>query len=322
MKKALITGAAGFLGYHLSAYLSEKQYSLTLCDNFLRGERDAEFEILCKKDNVNFLELDLTKESNFKKLGGSYDEVYHMAAINGTRFFYEIPDKVLRVNLLSTIFLLDWFVASDSEKIIYPSSSEVYAGTISLNSKPIPTPENVTLSIPDVFNPRFSYAGSKIAGELLVINYSRIHKFPMNIVRYHNIYGPRMGNEHVISQFIRRAVDKEDPFEIYGADYKRAFCYVTDACEETYRLVSGNKLVNEVAHIGNPKCETDALDLAKMICKIAGWNPEFDIRPAPEGSVKRRVPDTGKIEKALNFAPQVDLQRGLKKTYKWYLKRK
>lgn len=318
MKNCLVTGAAGFLGFHISRFLLAKANRLTLCDNFSRGVRDQEFEELCRQKDVAFLELDLTDRGEFRKLKGTYDEVYHMAAINGTRFFYEKPDEVLRVNLLSTIHLLDWFAASGSKRLLFPSSSEAYAGTISRQGGPFPTPETVPLSVPDVFNPRFSYAGSKIAGELLVVNYGRRFGFEFHIVRYHNIYGPRMGTEHVIPELIRRVLRREDPLKIYGAKQRRAFCYVDDACQATVELMHRGVLAGEIVHVGNPSAEIAIGELAEKICQIAGWKPEFEIHPPPEGSVERRLPDIAKLEKGLSFKPKMGLTAGLAKTYEWF----
>jgi len=320
LKKVLVTGAAGFLGYHLSLRLHQAGYELTLCDNFTRGKKDSSFDRICEQKGARFLDLDLTNQKSFQELGNSYDAVYHLAAINGTRFFYEKPDQVLRTNLLSTIYLLDWFKNSRSKKFIFTSSSETYAGTIELKEGPLPTPEKVPLCIPDIFNPRFSYAGSKIAGELLVVHYGRQQNFATQIVRYHNVYGPRMGKEHVIPQFILRALAKEDPFKIFGQHHKRSFCYVSDAIEATIQLAECDRLIGEIVHIGNPKEEIEMIELAEKICKLAQWQPKFEIHPAPEGSVSRRLPDTRKMEEELHFKPQIDLTTGLNKTYEWYLK--
>lgn len=314
----LVTGAAGFLGYHLSQALHQRGYDLTLCDDFSRGCNDPEFQALRQCEGIRFLNLDLVRTESFQNLGGPYDFVFHLAAVNGTRFFYEKPDEVLKINLLSTIYLLDWFVSSGSKKFLFASSSEAYAGTISLFQGLLPTPETIPLCIPDIYNPRFSYAASKIAGEGLVIHYSRRHRFRMHIARYHNIYGPRMGMEHVIPQLIQRAMAKENPFKIHGEKHKRAFCYVSDAVEATLRLMESDRLDGEVVHIGNPAEEIEILELAKKICSLADWDPCYEALPAPPGSVERRIPSIKKIGEVLGFRPKIHLTTGLNKTYEWF----
>lgn len=316
LTKVLITGGAGFIGYHLSKNLSEHGYDVTLCDNFFRGKKDIELNRLVKNKNVKLINCDLTKKEQLKKLGNGYQYVYHLAAINGTRYFYEMPETVLRVNILSAINILDWFISSDCKKILFASSSEVYASNKNLI---IPTPENVPLSISDVYNPRFSYAGSKIAGELLFVNYSRKYNFRMSIVRYHNIYGTRMGFEHVVPEFITRVLKKEDPFKILGGKETRAFCYVDDAIAATKLVMESEKTDGSITHVGNDTEEVRIIDLAKMMLKRFNFKPRLDIRPSPKGSVKRRCPNISKLRN-IGYKPKIDLRTGLEKTFEWYRK--
>src|SRR3989344_2933726 len=108
MEKVLITGGAGFIGFHLASYLSKKA-SVTICDNLSRGRDDADLKALLGSKNVSFVKCDLTKTDDLGKLE-KHDYVYHLAAVQGTKNFYEKPHTVLRTNLLSTINLLDWYV--------------------------------------------------------------------------------------------------------------------------------------------------------------------------------------------------------------------
>ena len=127
------------------------------------------------------------------------DCVCHLAYINGTEFFYSKPDLVLEVAVKGMVNVLDACVEHGVREFILASSSEVY------QTPPlIPTPETVPLSVPDVLNPRYSYGGGKIISELLLINYGRKFFDRAMIFRPHNVYGPDMGTEHVIPQFITR----------------------------------------------------------------------------------------------------------------------
>ena len=318
MTKVLITGGAGFIGYHLSKFLYDKGYQVTICDNLFRGKMDDDFKRLIEQKNVIYINCDLTNFKEFEKIDKDYDSVYHLAAINGTKFFYEIPHKVLRVNVLSVINVLDWFITTKCKKIIFPSSSEAYAGTMAISKIPIPTPEEVALTIEDVNNERRSYAGSKIAGELFFINYAKKYKFEMAIVRYHNIYGPRMGHEHVIPQFIHRILKEEKPFKIFGGKENRAFCYVDDAIKATELVMQSNKTNMEIINIGNDKEEIKIIDLAKKLFTISGYKAKIVTEEAPKGTVIRRCPNIEKLKKLTNFSPRFNLDYGLKKTYEWY----
>ena len=318
MTKVLITGGAGFIGYHLSKFLCNKGCQVTICDNLFRGKMDDDFKRLIEQKNVTYINCDLTDFNEFDKMDKDYDNVYHLAAINGTKFFYEIPHKVLRVNVLSVINVLDWFITTKCKKILFPSSSETYAGTMTISKIPIPTPEEVALTIEDVNNERRSYAGSKIAGELFFINYAKKYKFEMSIVRYHNIYGPRMGHEHVIPQFIHRILNEEKPFKIFGGKETRAFCYVDDAIKATELVMQSNKTNMEIINIGNDKEEIKIIDLAKKLFMISGYKSKIVAEEAPKGTVIRRCPNIKKLKKLTNFSPQFNLDNGLKKTYEWY----
>ena len=313
--KVLITGGTGFVGSNLARYLAENGSEVTICDNNFRGRFDSYIEDLIDDHNIKFIKCDLTETKEFDKLEQDYDEIYHLAAINGTGNFYKIPEVVLRVNLLSVLNLLDWVVTNKiKSKLLFSSSSEAYAGTL---EKSIPTPENISLCVDDVFNPRWSYGGSKIVGELLFINYAKRHDLDMRIIRYHNIYGPRMGFEHVIPQFSRRAANLENPFNMHAGSHTRAFCYIDDAVEATCLAMRSPESKGQIVNVGTNE-ETTISDIAKMIFKFAGYEPKTQENDPPEGSTPRRCPDIKKLCNLTNFQPKISLQEGVKRTYEWY----
>lgn len=320
MPKVLITGGAGFIGYHLEKALAEQGYDVTLCDNFFRGRMDGDLAELCRHPNVRFVACDLTRPDSLDVLEDAYDYTYHLAAINGTRHFYEMPDVVLRVNVLAIINLLDGWANGRFGKILFSSSSEVYAGTARAYGVDLPTPEEVPLVLDDLQNPRLSYGSSKILGELLVINYARTRNLPMTIVRYHNVYGPRMGYEHVIPQFCLRILKRENPFPIYGADETRAFCHIDDAIRATQLAMECDGTNSCTLNIGNPREEVAIRDLADLMFDLFDFHPRVDIQPAPEGCVKRRCPDISRLTRLTGYRPQMTLETGLVETLRWYEK--
>ena len=325
-RKILITGGAGFIGLHLANHLLKEygdQAELVLVDNFQRGKADADFKKLLEDGRTKFLELDLTDLASFEKLGTGYDHVYHLAAINGTRNFYEMPHEVLRINTLSLVYMLGWFKEKNRDgKFCFTSSNEAYAGGLNAFGKlPIPTPEKVPLVIDDPYNPRWSYAATKLVGELFMIHYAQKYDFRALIVRPHNFYGPRSGFDHVIPEFSARIAKKVDPFQIYGADDTRTFCYISDAVRAMQMLMDSEKTDArpiETVHIGNTD-EVTIKELAERMFKVAGWKPkELDIKSSPQGSVKRRLADISKLQSLTGWQPEVSLDEGLKKTYEWY----
>ena len=323
MRRILVTGAAGFIGLYLAEHLSETPAEITVIDNLSRGRLDSSFERLISGRNVRYIKADLAITDYYTQLDDYYDEIYHLAAINGTKYFYEKPQEVLRVNILSLLYLLEWVQADKCGKFLFTSSSETYAGTI--NSFPeagktlVPTKEDIPLCIDNVFNERYSYSGSKLAGELLTINYMRSRKVPFSIVRYHNVYGPRMGFEHVIPEFCQRIYNKQNPFDIFGGDDTRAFCYISDAVAATRMVMESHNCNGQIVHIGNSSEEIKIVDLAEKLIRIANLNTKLNIEQSRAGSVSRRCPDTQKLSALTGYVPRVSLDEGLEHTLAWYL---
>ena len=318
---ALITGGAGFIGYFLAHSLAKDGYSVVILDNFARGRKDKNFDMLCNQNNnVSVVNGDITNPATFRKLEQSFDFIYHLAAINGTENFYKIPDKVLRVGVLGTINLLDWFAQCGSGKLLFSSSSETYAGTFGLmgTNFPIPTPEEIPLCIDNPANVRWSYGGSKIIGELALHAYAKaqgISKWA--IVRYHNIYGPRMGFEHVIPQFIERVLAGQNPLTIYNPNYTRSFCYIDDAVRATRLVMESTQTDSQTINVGRSDGEINMMQLAQKVFSVAGVSREITSENGPPGSVKRRCPDVSRLT-ALGFEPNIDIDEGIKRSYEWY----
>lgn len=318
--RIIVTGGSGFIGYHLAEYLSRNlDNEVTVIDNHERGKPDAMFKALIAKQNVKFLNQDMTKKDFYAELSGHYDCIYHLAAINGTKNFYERPYDVMRVNILSLMNMLEWCTPENCGAFMFTSSSEAYAGTITQNpGQFIPTSENIPLSVTDVMNPRWSYGGSKITGELLTVSYCRTHNVNFRIIRYHNIYGPRMGFDHVLPEFFRRIHERVNPFPVFGGEETRAFCAVEDAVRATEAVMLCSKCEGEIVHIGNSSQEVKIIDLLKLCLKIADYHPEIKILPAPEGCVARRCPDTEKLFRLTGFKAAITLESALPEMYNWY----
>ncbi len=316
--KIAITGGAGFLGYHVARLLEAEGHDLTLVDNLFRSQIDASMRRLLERPRVSFQRADLTSSDLNDALGTGFDIVFHLAAINGTRNFYERPFEVLRVNLLTTLRVFEWVAAGGARTCAWTSSAEAYAGALENGIADVPTPEEVPLTITDVANPRFSYAASKVAGEAMANALAHGGNVRVVTIRPHNLYGPRMGHDHVIPQFIDRALDKTDPFRVYGPKQTRAFCYVEDAARGLVKAARKASRVPSLFHIGDDRQEVQMGDLARRVCRLIGHNPRFQTEPAPKGSVARRCPDISRARNRLAYEPRVELDEGLRRTIGWY----
>lgn len=295
------------------ANLLKEKHDVTIIDNLSRGKYDEDIKELIEHKNIVFQQRDLNTYSQLQSLETDFEYIFHLAARNGTINFYEFPYEVARTNTLTLMHMLDWMGQNcKPKKFIWTSSSEVYATTPNI---PIPTPELTNMTINDPFNPRLSYAASKILGEVLVTSYAKTYDLNFTIVRPHNIYGPRMGYDHVIPEFIKRILSKEDPFTIYGGQETRSFCYIDDFLDGLTK-VSFYDNGNNIYHLGNPT-ETKIMDLAYLLFEILKYHPKIKILPTLKGSCMRRCPDITKVSK-LGYIPKVSLKEGLLKTYNWY----
>ncbi|HEU5319408.1 MAG TPA: NAD-dependent epimerase/dehydratase family protein, partial [Methylomirabilota bacterium] len=305
MARVLVLGGAGFIGFHLACRLADEGHALTLVDDLSRGRRDAELAALLGRPGVTFVERDLTRPDGLHGLPREWDHVYMLAAVVGVRNVERDPARVVRVNTLALLHLLDWLPARD-EVLYFASTSEVYAGGVLAGTVPVPTPEDVPLTVPDVGAPRFAYAASKLLGEAAVLHTARARGLRAVVGRFHNVYGPRMGTDHVVPELSLRALRREDPFRLYGAGQTRAFCHVADAVEAMTRLVATPAAWGQVVHVGTDE-ETRVEDLLALVLRLADFRPAVERRPAPAGSVDRRCPDVGRLRALTGYAPKVAL---------------
>jgi nucleoside-diphosphate-sugar epimerase len=310
--KALVLGGAGFIGVHTTRRLVADGHDVTVVDDFSRGRNDPELSEL----NVPVISADLTDPRAFDAIPHGWDQVYMLAAVVGVRNVEKDPARVVRTNTLALLNTLDWL--QPGEKLFFASTSEVYAGGVSAGIVPVPTPETVPLMIEDITAPRFAYAASKMLGEEAVVHMGRAKDIPFVIGRFHNVYGPRMGADHVIPELSLRAIRREDPFKVFGTDQYRAFCYVDDAVEAMLSLMTSDKAAGEIVHIGNDSEETNIGDLTKLVLRVADHFPTLDVEDAPVGSVARRCPDLAKLRALTGFEPVVSLEEGVRRAFEWY----
>lgn len=309
--RAVVLGGAGFIGVHLTRRLLESGRSVTIVDDFSRGREDHDLARL----DVPVIHADVTNRDAYDQIPHGWDEVYMLVAVVGVRNVINDPARVLRVNTLALMNLLDWL--EPDERLFFASTSETYAGGVNAGFVPVPTPETVPLVVEDVTAPRSTYAISKMLGEAAVVHISRAKGFPFVIGRFHNVYGPRMGTDHVIGEMSARAIRRENPFRVWGGDQARAFCFVDDATHAVVRLMSTDDAVGEIVHIGSD-IETIIADLAKIVLRLAGFSPDLEALPAPPGAVVRRVPDLTKLRVLTGYQPRVPLEEGVRRTFAWF----
>lgn len=319
MKKILILGGAGFIGFNLAKQLHKKEdHHVTIADNLSRGKMDAKLSDLVKNSNIDFIEGDFTNEEDFEKLGSGFDDLYMLAAVVGVNNTLKNPSEIIRVNTKLTINTLEWLSRGTVKNVIFTSTSENYAGTIDKFGYKVPTPEDIPLSIVDISHPRYTYAVTKILGESGFLNYSKAYNFKCTIVRYHNVIGPRMGFKHVIPHLAERFIKgKEDPFMMYGFDQTRSFCYVDDAVAGTIAAAESSNSNGEIYHIGSSE-EITIEQLIREAGKFFKYSGEYEEAPTFPGSTARRCPDITKAKKDLGYKTLYSWKESLHMTLGWY----
>jgi nucleoside-diphosphate-sugar epimerase len=208
-KSVLLLGGAGFIGYHIAKYLVEnRDYDLTIADDFSGGNRDPDFTALCNAYSLNVINADLSKQSIFDLFTAHYDDVYVLASVVGVNRCIEEPEEVIRINTGIILNTAEWLRMAKPSRVLFASSSENYAATTDTFNYPVPTGETVPLCISDTRHPRFTYAVTKILGESAFFSYGKKLGIHATVVRYQNIYGPRMGFKHAVPHIIERIYTK------------------------------------------------------------------------------------------------------------------
>jgi nucleoside-diphosphate-sugar epimerase len=317
MKKALITGGAGFIGGHLTARLLAEGYAVDLVDNLSRGVQDATLAELSAHPHLTVRVADLLDPSSLDELGDDYTHVIHFAALLGVQNVLDRPYAVLRDNVAMLETMLDLASRqSKLERFLFPSTSEVYVGTQQHFELPIPSPETTPLAISPLEHPRTSYMLSKIYGEALCHQAG----LPFTIIRPHNFYGPRMGLSHVIPQLLQRIHDASDGDElvVYSIDHRRTFCYIDDAVEYTVRLLENPLAEGGTYNVGVQSPEVTIGELAQLLVDLVGRELTIVAGETTPGSPPRRCPDMTRTIGATGHKPAVSLSEGVARTYDWY----
>ena len=315
--RILITGGAGFIGLHLSRHLVSNGYQVDLLDNFTRGIMDLDLETLLSQQNVSLIKLDLTDQQSINILGRDYYAIYHLAGIVGVKHVLNKPYQVMDMNIrmLQNVISLAGR-QNNLNRLLFASTSEVYAGTLEKYGLEIPTAEGANIVLSDLSSPRTTYMLSKIVGEVMC-QHSDV---PFTIFRPHNIYGPRMGMAHVIPELLRKVWDIQSPrpLEVYSADHYRSFCYIDDAVEMLKRMLNIDACDQETLNLGAQGPEIAMSDLAQICIDLIGKNLIIKPMAPTSGSPHRRAPNMSRSRHLLGYEARIGLEQGIERTLDWY----
>jgi nucleoside-diphosphate-sugar epimerase len=316
VSRVLITGGAGFIGAHLAHRLVREGVEVDLVDDFSRAVHDAELASLHASGRVRIVQRDLRAAGALDDLGDDYGHVFHLAAVVGVGRVVRQPLAVLA----DSVAMLQNVIAAARrqralERLVFMSTSEVYAGTLEQGELPFPTPESAPLLVGALAQPRTAYMLSKIHGEGMCHHAD----VPFTILRPHNVYGPRMGLSHVIPELLQRAHAAADgTLAVASIDHSRTFCYVDDAVELIWRIAGASACAGETLNVGVGAPEVSMRELGGLVAATVGKPLEIVPRPSTPGSPPRRCPDMTRAHRLVGRPPQVDLAMGVRLTYDWY----
>jgi dTDP-glucose 4,6-dehydratase len=305
MPRTVITGAAGFIGSHLSETLLDRGHSVIGIDNLLTGDmaniahlRDRDFQFI-RHDVTRYIDVD-----------GPVDFVFHWASPASPIDYLELPIPTLKVGALGTHKALG-LAKEKNARFVLASTSEVYGD-------PLEHPQKETYwGNVNPIGPRGVYDEAKRFGEAITTAYHRFHGLDTKIVRIFNTYGPRMrlNDGRAIPAFMSQALRGED-ITIFGSGKQtRSFCYVTDLVDGVIRLLESDQ--HDPVNIGNPH-EMTIEGIAREILRLTGSSSRLVYKPLPEDDPKVRQPDITRARTVLGWEPKVGLEEGLTRTLEYF----
>lgn len=325
--KVLLTGVAGFIGYHVAVKLLSRGDMVLGVDNLndyydvrLKEARLASIQAQTNAANFSFITLDLAEEAATQKLFETEkpDVVIHLAAQAGVRYSLQNPHAYIRSNIVAFTNILEACRAIKPQHLVYASSSSVYGGNTKL---PFSETDNVD-------NPVSLYAATKKANELMAHTYSHLYGLPTTGLRFFTVYGP-WGRPDMSPFLFADAILNHRPIQVFNhGDMLRDFTYIDDVVEGVIRVLDKPPLKQSMPetstgapyrlfNIGNHQPEK-LLDFIELLEHAIGKTAQKDMLPMQAGDVKATFADTSALEAWVGFKPDTPLKVGVEKFIHWY----
>lgn len=332
MKKVLVTGAAGFIGFHLSKRLCNENYYVVGIDNIndyydvtLKNER---LSILKDYNNFSFIKMDLTDKERIFDLfqHNSFDYVINLAAQAGVRYSIENPYAYIDSNIVGFLNVLEAIKKYPVKHLLYASSSSVYGGNL-----------KIPFSVEDsVDHPVSLYAATKKSNELFAHTYSNLYSIPTTGLRFFTVYGPYGRPDMAYFSFSEKIM-RNEKIQIYNnGQMERDFTYIDDVIESVYRLLenpptadtSWNEEMGKsrsyapyrILNVGNNKPKS-LMEFIKLIEMGLGKKADKEYLPMQDGDVKKTYADITELSELIDYQPSTSLEKGLSCFTEWFLER-
>ena len=306
IQRILVTGGAGFLGSRLCERLVEEEHDVVCVDNFFTSQKSNVAHLL-SRPNFELVRHDITLP-----LWLEVDQIYNLACPAAPGHYQYNPIKTVKTSVMGAINVLG-MAKRCGAKILQSSTSEVYG-----DPEVHPQPESYRGNVNPI-GPRACYDEGKRAAETLFMDYHRMNRVNIRIVRIFNTYGPRMHpfDGRVVSNFIRQALAGED-ITIFGdGSQTRSFCYLDDLIEGIILMMNGPDDFIGPVNLGNP-VEFTINELAELVIEHTGSKSEIIHEPLPADDPTRRRPDISLALEKLGWEPQIPLREGIVKTVDWF----
>jgi len=324
--KTLVTGAAGFIGHHVSARLLARGHEVVGIDNFndyysVALKRDREARLRREYDGFTSIEVDFADEAALARAldGVAFDRIVHLGAQAGVRYSIENPHAYVRSNLVGHVNLLELARHRGLSHMVYASSSSVYGGN-----------ETLPFRVEDrVDHPLSLYAATKKADELMSETYAHLYRLPQTGLRFFTVYGP-WGRPDMAMWLFTKAIFAGEPIQVFGeGDMRRDFTYIDDIVtgvvaaldnpppDDGEPKAGGSRGPHRLYNIGNNRSEelTRMIDLIEEAC---GRKAEKVLMPMQPGDVRDTYADISAIQNDLGFQPTTSIDEGVPRFVDWY----
>lgn len=308
MKSVLITGAAGFIGSHLSDRFIKEGFRVIGMDNNITGSMENIAHLLESPD-FKFINYNVT---NYIHIAERVDMVMHFSCPASPVDYMNLPIQTLKVDSIGTLHTLG-LAKAQRARYIFASTSEVYG-----DPEVHPQPETYWGHV-NPTGPRSVYDEAKRFSEAMTMAYHRSHGVDVRIPRIFNTYGPRMrlDDGRVVPNFISQALKGED-LTLYGdGTQTRSFCYIDDMVEGIFRVSLKEGIDGEVFNLGNPD-EYRIIDFARKIIEKTGSSSAITCKPLPQDDPKKRCPDITKVKAMLGWESVIPLDVGLERSIEFF----
>lgn len=311
MKNAVVTGADGFIGSHLTEMLLANGYSVTALAQYNSFNHWGWLEEIEHKDRIKVITGDIRDPHFCRKLTEGADTVFHLAALIAIPYSYIAPDAYIDVNVRGTLNICQAAMDNGITRVLHTSTSEVYG-----------TAQYVPIDEKHPLQPQSPYSASKIGADAIAMSFFNSFNLPLTIVRPFNTYGPRQSARAVIPSIITQIAAGKKQIKLGDLSPTRDFNYVTDTCDGFIRLAESDEAIGKTVNVGS-NYEISVRDTLEIIKELMNSDVEFVVenqRVRPEKSeVFRLWCDNTQIRTLVGFEPQHSIREGLQKTINWFL---